>query len=515
MRVRILPGPQAGGRSALRAGRRDRARPAGHRAWVRQVDFPWRFRGTWREGGGCCGARGARGDGSPGTGLRHRRAIFLRRPDSGYRRLRGQGYRWRALTSRRDDGRKNVSPARSPMGRAGLPQHRARAEGLSGRRWGRGQARKQRAQVLPAVGDLADPAGRVLGSRLPAQQTLPADKTAATAATISASSASLPTPGSSSAEAMSPSAGPTKRWPQLFKVSTLRRVAGLLHISGFIAGAQSTLFAPASIVAHSRSSPRPMAARAIASAVAGATRTRSAQRARETCSTLPECSHQVLSVWMLSPAAIESVPSGMKRKAAAVATTFTSWPASLRRRITPGALYAAMPPVTPTSIFATPVVYPAKMSDMEHTLKGKVAIVTGASSGIGEATARELASRGAAVVLAARAADKLEALEREISGSGGRALAVKTDVSDRDSVEALVGKTVEAFGSLDILVNNAGLGLSGHVAQLRAEDLRHVFEVNIVGPLNCIQAALPHMGRGGRIINVSSVIGKRAIPKVG
>ena len=155
------------------------------------------------------------------------------------------------------------------------------------------------------------------------------------------------------------------------------------------------------------------------------------------------------------------------------------------------------------------------MSDMEHTLKGKVAIVTGASSGIGEATARELASRGAAVVLAARAAEKLEALEREISASGGRVLAVETDVSDKDSVEAMVERTVEAFGSLDILVNNAGLGLSGRVADLRAEDLRHVFEVNTVGPLNCIQVALPQMGRGGRIINVSSVIGKRSIPKVG
>jgi short-subunit dehydrogenase len=152
---------------------------------------------------------------------------------------------------------------------------------------------------------------------------------------------------------------------------------------------------------------------------------------------------------------------------------------------------------------------------MEHALKAKVAIVTGASSGIGEATARELASRGAAVVLAARDKRKLEALQREISASGGKTLAVETDVSNRDSVEALVGKTVEAFGSLDILVNNAGLGLSGRVAELRAEDLRHVFEVNTVGPLNCIQVALPHMGRGGRIINVSSVIGKRAIPKVG
>jgi NAD(P)-dependent dehydrogenase (short-subunit alcohol dehydrogenase family) len=152
---------------------------------------------------------------------------------------------------------------------------------------------------------------------------------------------------------------------------------------------------------------------------------------------------------------------------------------------------------------------------MEQTLKGKVAVVTGASSGIGEATVRELASRGASVVLASRAAEKLEALQREISASGGPALAVETDVSDRGSVEAMVGRTVGEFGSLDVLVNNAGLGLSGKVPELRAEDVRHVFEVNVIGPLNCMQAALPRMVRGGRIINISSVIGKRAIPKVG
>ncbi len=152
---------------------------------------------------------------------------------------------------------------------------------------------------------------------------------------------------------------------------------------------------------------------------------------------------------------------------------------------------------------------------MRMDLRGKTAIVTGASSGIGEATARELANRGAAVVLASRDAEKLEALGRGISVSGGRALAMKTDVSDAGSVDALVRETLAAFGSLDVLVNNAGLGLSGRVANLRAEDLRYVFEVNTVGPLRCTQAALPHMGRGGRIINVSSVVGKRAIPKVG
>jgi len=144
-----------------------------------------------------------------------------------------------------------------------------------------------------------------------------------------------------------------------------------------------------------------------------------------------------------------------------------------------------------------------------------VAVVTGASSGIGEATARELASRGTSVVLASRAMDKLEALRREISASGGLALAVETDVSDRDSVEAMVGRAVGELGSMDVLVNNAGLGLSGRISEVRADDVRHVFEVNAIGPLNCIQSALPHMGEGGRIINVSSVVGRRAIPKVG
>jgi NAD(P)-dependent dehydrogenase (short-subunit alcohol dehydrogenase family) len=152
---------------------------------------------------------------------------------------------------------------------------------------------------------------------------------------------------------------------------------------------------------------------------------------------------------------------------------------------------------------------------VERALKGKVAVVTGASSGIGEATARELALRGASVVLASRAVHRLEALRCEISASGGPALAVETDVTDRGSVEAMIERAVGEFGSLDVLVNNAGLGLSGRIAEVRTEDVRHVFEVNAIGPLNCIQSALPHMGKGGRIINVSSVVGRRAIPKVG
>ena len=150
---------------------------------------------------------------------------------------------------------------------------------------------------------------------------------------------------------------------------------------------------------------------------------------------------------------------------------------------------------------------------MEHSLEGKVAVVTGASSGIGEATVLELASRGASVVAAARSAGRLKDLARRAASSG--VLAVETDVADRDSVEAMVSRVLDEFGRLDVLVNNAGLGLSGRISELRAEDLRYVFEVNAIGPLNCLQAALPHMGSGGRIINVSSVVGRRAIPKVG
>ena len=152
---------------------------------------------------------------------------------------------------------------------------------------------------------------------------------------------------------------------------------------------------------------------------------------------------------------------------------------------------------------------------MRETLKGKVALVTGASSGIGEAAARALAQRGAAVTLVARSEERLGFIVDEISAAGGQALAVKTNVTDKNSVRDTVERTVEQFGTLDVLVNNAGLGLSGRVAELRSEDLRYVFEVNMLGPLNCVQAALPHMRRGGRIINVSSVVGKRAIPKVG
>ena len=140
------------------------------------------------------------------------------------------------------------------------------------------------------------------------------------------------------------------------------------------------------------------------------------------------------------------------------------------------------------------------------TLADKTAIVTGASSGIGEATSRLLAQKGCNVVLAARREDRLNALAGELG-----ALAVQTDVTEPAACAALVARTLERFGALDILVNNAGLGLYGSIAEGDPEDWRKMFDVNVLGVLYLTRAAVRRMlERGaGDIVFVSSLAGRR------
>jgi clavulanate-9-aldehyde reducatase len=149
---------------------------------------------------------------------------------------------------------------------------------------------------------------------------------------------------------------------------------------------------------------------------------------------------------------------------------------------------------------------------MEIDLSGKVAAVTGATSGIGEATALALSGAGAAVALAGRRDDRLSALSERIEGEGGRALAFPTDVTQEDQARAFVQGTAEQLGGLHILVNNAGLMLLGPVDGADTEEWRRMIDVNLLGLLYCTHAALPIMreGGGGHVVNVSSVAGRQA-----
>jgi short-subunit dehydrogenase len=154
---------------------------------------------------------------------------------------------------------------------------------------------------------------------------------------------------------------------------------------------------------------------------------------------------------------------------------------------------------------------------MRRDLKEKVAVITGASSGIGRATALALAREGVRVVVGARRMDRLEEAVEAIQRAGGQARALQTDVTKPNEVSRLVGEAVTAFGRLDILVNNAGLGYFGRLESMPPEEARYLFEVNVMGTLYGIQAAVPIMRsqRSGHIITVASVSGKRATPGSG
>ena len=155
---------------------------------------------------------------------------------------------------------------------------------------------------------------------------------------------------------------------------------------------------------------------------------------------------------------------------------------------------------------------------MTEELNATVALVTGASSGIGAATARELARRGAAVVIAARRRDRLEALAQEIEQAGGRALAIETDVTDQEQVKRLIAETVDALGRLDTVINNAGVMLIGPTVDAPVEEWDRMIALNLQGLLYVAHAALPHLlaaaadepRRVADLVNISSVAGRVA-----
>jgi len=155
---------------------------------------------------------------------------------------------------------------------------------------------------------------------------------------------------------------------------------------------------------------------------------------------------------------------------------------------------------------------------MEPVLKGTVALVTGASSGIGAATASVLAARGAAVALAARRKDRLDALAADIREQGGTALVLECDVTDQEQAADAVTRAVADLGRLDTLINNAGVMLLGPVAGAPLSEWQRMVDLNVLGLLYCAHAALPHLLQAAQdaprqvadMVNISSVAGRAA-----
>ena len=151
---------------------------------------------------------------------------------------------------------------------------------------------------------------------------------------------------------------------------------------------------------------------------------------------------------------------------------------------------------------------------MTTSLQGKVALVTGASSGIGEATAVALAGAGARVAIAARRRDRLDGVARRIADLRSEALVLQADVARPEEAESIVARTVERWGRLDVLVNNAGLMLLSPIDRARVEDWRRMLDVNLLGLMATTRAALPHMRRqkDGHVVNISSTAGRVSNP---
>lgn len=154
-----------------------------------------------------------------------------------------------------------------------------------------------------------------------------------------------------------------------------------------------------------------------------------------------------------------------------------------------------------------------------EALNGTVALVTGASSGIGEATALELAGRGATVAIVARRADRLQDLASRISDGGGRALVLEADVTSQELAQQAVERTVDELGRLDTLVNNAGMMLLGPAVDAPLKEWEQMVDINVKGSLYCAHAALPHLLRAAQdgprqvadMVNISSVAVPRSL----
>jgi NADP-dependent 3-hydroxy acid dehydrogenase YdfG len=148
---------------------------------------------------------------------------------------------------------------------------------------------------------------------------------------------------------------------------------------------------------------------------------------------------------------------------------------------------------------------------MSNNIEGKVVVITGASSGLGEAAARHLSEQGAVVVLGARRVERIQTLANELNKNGGKALALATDVTQVEQVKALVDAAIKTYGRIDVMINNAGLMPQSPLDRYKIDEWNQMIDVNIKGVLYGIAAALPYMQKqkSGHIINVSSVAGHK------
>jgi short-subunit dehydrogenase len=150
-------------------------------------------------------------------------------------------------------------------------------------------------------------------------------------------------------------------------------------------------------------------------------------------------------------------------------------------------------------------------------MAGRVVAITGASAGIGRATALRLARDGAAIAICARRADRLDAVAAEIVASGGQALPIVADVTRAADMDAFVARAVDRFGRLDVMMCNAGFGIAGAIDDIRPDQMQKLMDVNFTGTYHATRAALPLFRRqgSGHIIVVSSIVGKRGVPYMG